>query len=132
MWNLATVLAAIVIPYTLNHFAITDTGPWWSVSIGAVAVLLLFNLLSRTKTGIHIQDDNVTLYHSGMVQGNVPMRSVRRVSAAGKGHDRRLEIQTTDELRFPVPVACFSEEQISEIVARLAGAGRESHDVNTL
>ena len=122
IWTLTAALSAIVIPYLLYYFGVTDNEQWWAFSIGALLALVIAHLLSNTKVEIRIQDGNVTIYNAGMVQGNFPKNTISRASAIGDGHNRHLDILTTDGLEFSLPLSCFSENEISEILSYLDNA----------
>ena len=119
IWTLTGALSAIAIPYLLYYFGVTDNEQWWTFSIGALVALAFAHLLSNTKVEIRILDRNVIIYHAGMVQSNFPKNTVSRVRAIGDGHNRQIEILTTDGLKFCVPVACFNEEEIGKIISNL-------------
>ena len=119
IWTLSAALSAITIPYLLYYFGVTDNEQWWTFSIGALAALAFAHLISNTKVEIRILDRNVIIYHAGMVQSNFPKHTVSRVRAIGDGCDRHMEILTTDGLKFCVPMACFSEEEMGEIMSNL-------------
>ena len=112
-------LSAIAIPYMLYHLGASNNDHWVAVSVGGLAALVITYLLSNTRVRIHIQDENVVIYHSGMVQANFPKRSVSRVDIEGHGHSQRLKVITKDGLTFNVPSSCFSDGEIREIVSNL-------------
>ncbi|MCB1791105.1 MAG: hypothetical protein KDJ24_12480 [Gammaproteobacteria bacterium] len=117
--NLLIVVSAAAFSYLMHHLGMWAPEQWSAGMLGLLAALAIINVLTHTKTIISIDGDHVTVYAAGMVHGNFSTRSVQQVELQGARGARYLSISTIDGLQYRAPIACFDDNVIDDIVARL-------------
>lgn len=108
-------LLVVVMLYLLNYFDVAKIEHWSSYAIGMTVTLGFLYLVGNSKVSVEINEDSVIVYHSGMVQANIPKESISLVSVEGQKNQSVILISTRDGLKYSVPLACFSDAEVTAI-----------------
>ncbi len=112
-------LFSVLALYLVDYFGIADIKHWSAYAIGIVLVLGFLYLIANTMVRVEIGGEVVTIYHSGMVQGNIPRASIVSVQRVGHKGRSGIVISTSDGLEYMAPMVCFSEAEIEEMLKEL-------------
>lgn len=114
----AFVLAALVALYFLNIL----NEKYLYYVLGFSTTLVFSYFLTTSKVRVEINKGWLIIYYSGMVQANIEINSVRRLTEKSKGKMTGVEIETSDNLIFFMPTSCFDEAAKQEIISHLKNA----------
>lgn len=113
---------AVLVLFVVHQLGIADVEDWSAYAIGIVFALGLLYLIGNSTVRLSIEGEAVTLYHSGMVQGSIPRESITGVREVGYKGRSGIVISTSDGLEYNVPIACFSEAEVEEMLRELRKA----------
>lgn len=115
-------LVAISLTFLLDYLDIMKFEYWSSYAIGVVLALAFLYLVENSKVRVEVNDDIVTIYHSGMVQASIPMETIDQAVLSGEGRLARIIVSTTDGLRYYIPMNCFGEAEVTAVMNELKRA----------
>ena len=114
----AFILAVLITLYFLN---ILEEKYLYS-SLGILIVLVFSYFITNSKVRVEVNEGQLTIYYSGMVQGNVAINSINQLTEKTQGKINGVEIVTDDNLRYFMPTSCFNEATKQEIISQLQNA----------
>lgn len=115
-------LLSLLAFYLMDYFGVANVEHWSAYAIGIVLALGFLYFVENSMIRVEIEDEAVTIYHSGMVQGNIPrvlITDVERVCHKGRS---AIVISTSDGLKYSAPMGCFSEAEVEEMLKELRKA----------
>jgi hypothetical protein len=115
-------LFSVLAYYLVDHFGFARIEHWSAYAIGIVLTLGFMYINEYSMIRVEIEGESVTIYNSGMVQGNIQRALITRVETVGPKGRPAIAISTSDALEYSMPIACFSEAEVEEMLKELRKA----------
>jgi hypothetical protein len=118
--HIYTTLLTVFILSLIGYFEILGPSKyWWSTCIGLLLALGATYSITNSKVSINIEDNKITVYHSGMVQGTFSKDSITQVTQSGRDGLSRIIITTANERKIYIPSGCFSDSDLEAVMNQL-------------
>jgi hypothetical protein len=113
-------LITILVLYLLDYFSITEIKYLSGYRIGFLAALLVSYLILNSKVRVKVEGNEITVYHSGMVQANIVKELISHITRSGRHNLSRIVILTNDGRKITIPSSCFSDSEIESLMKQLS------------
>lgn len=117
-YYLASCVFLVIVIFILYNYEILSENYLYS-SLGTLVAFVLAYLLANSKVRIEINDEQLTIYYSGMVQGNIDIKTILSLREKEQGEIRGVEVETNDGRKYFMPLSCFKESIEQEIISEL-------------